>query len=294
MIGLAALFFVLGMAKSSGAPTELPVDYKNEDYSVPAENLKPPALPRPQTEDQAEEWLTSNKLYGESVATPIRCELGNFDYESTSESELEDHLNSLMTCVLRLWGPTLESADFTPVRPHVTVHSQPIKNKCGETPMPNASYCAADQQIYVSSDLLRVVPASMRGNRFMIDLVLAHEFGHAVQGRSGMLLSSLVIENKNPDSPEANQLSRRTELQADCFAGMFMGSIKQTTNATESETRALGEMINSLGDDMLSTQDESEFDHGSGANRRKWMEIGMSSTSVSSCNTFVADADAVR
>ncbi|MDO4785254.1 MAG: neutral zinc metallopeptidase, partial [Propionibacteriaceae bacterium] len=207
----------------SGSPasTPGPVGYRNEDYRVPPVNLNPPALPQPETLDEAEALLKRNRLYRQKVATPVRCEVADVNSQSLSRAALESHLDQMMGCLLKVWGPTLEAAGWVPVRPSVTVYSSPVNSRCGQTRMSNASYCGGDQQVYVASDVLRAVPGSVRKNRYMVETILAHEFGHAIQARSGILVSSLVLENRAPSTREKNLLSRRTELQADCLAGMF-------------------------------------------------------------------------
>ena len=83
----------------------------------------------------------------------------------------------------------------------------------------NAFYCSADQQIYFSN-LLRRPCRSSRDDKWAADVVMAHEFGHALQGRTGILVSSARPgpERRRQVGPSCIR-SRRLETQADCFSG---------------------------------------------------------------------------
>lgn len=271
-----------------------PGSYRNEDYQVPPVDLSPPALPRPETLDEVEELLERNPLYRQSVARPVRCEVTDVNIRSVSRPALEAHLNQMMGCLMKVWGPTLEAAGWVPVRPSVTVYSAPVKSRCGDTRMSNASYCGGDQQIYVATDVLSSVPGSVNRNRYMVETILAHEFGHAVQARTGILTSSLVLENRASSERAKNLISRRTELQADCFAGMFLSSIAQSVSLQPDDLTKITKLGHAIGDDVLSGKANIDGDHGLGASRQQWMRQGLSSTEVSACNSFVAPASAVR
>jgi hypothetical protein len=104
----------------------------------------------------------------------------------------------------------------------VTIYTEQISTRCGSGRIPrNAFYCPADQQIYWSNtlgDILAPFDESPRAG----DQIMAHEFGHALQGRTGIIASSQGIRQNISDEQARLQLGRRTELQADCFAGQFM------------------------------------------------------------------------
>lgn len=282
---------------SGSSPTEPPIPgggYKNEDYRVPPVDLNPPKLPQPKTLSQAKQLVAQNKLYNQQLAQPVRCEVGAVNTQKASPEEQEKQLNSMMECLLRVWGPALESAGWTPVRPSVTVYASPVQSKCGSTKRRNASYCGADQQIYVSTDLVDVFPSNLRNNRYLVETVLAHEFGHALQGRSAILVSNLVLEDKASTKSERLLLSRRLEQQADCFAGMFLNSIAHSAQMSDNDRKAVAELTHAIGDDVLSKDPDIEGDHGHGENRQRWLETGLSNTKVSMCNTYVVPDSEVR
>ena len=98
------------------------------------------------------------------------------------------HLTDELTaCLMRVWAPTLQEAGYEAVRPTVTVYSTPISTPCGDMPMENAAYCMVDQQIYYASDLTDIIPKDLSNVPHTADAVMAHEFGHAIQARTGIL-----------------------------------------------------------------------------------------------------------
>lgn len=284
---------------ASATPTARPSSsepagtYQNDSYVVPAPDTDPPALPEPETYSEAKSLMTANPLYRQSVPRPVRCDMGAINLQTASRAQLTDHLNDMMGCLMRVWEPPLAKAGFTAVRPSVTVYSGSIATKCGKMGGRNASYCGADQQVYYASDLPQVVPASLRGSRFVTESVIAHEFGHAVQARSAILISEQVWEDKSSKSGQL-QYSRRLEQQADCMAGEFLGSVQRSTQMTQPEMDAVGTLFHSIGDDSLTGIPGYVGNHGSGAGRQAWITAGMGSTSVGACNTFTAPASKVR
>ena len=101
---------------------------------------------------------------------------------------------------------------------------QELTTKCGRTGV-NAFYCTADQQVYYSNLLPQALPGEVRNNKWTADIVMAHEFGHAVQGRTGILVSGHALGQESGDEGTALRYMRRLETQADCFSGMFVRSV---------------------------------------------------------------------
>ncbi|MDR1078974.1 MAG: neutral zinc metallopeptidase [Propionibacteriaceae bacterium] len=247
-----------------------------------------PSLPQPRTQQEQEMYLYDNPLYDQSIADSVDCSLGQIDLPSASRSEVEAYMNNFVSCLMETWSEPLSRAGFVMPQPYVTVYTESIKTKCGKLPMENAVYCSADQQIYYALDLTQALPNTLQDSRFMAESIIAHEFGHAVQARTGILVSEMLIEEDASDEAEANQWSRRTELQADCFAGLFLRAVAQSTQMTETEDAAIRRLFWSLGDSQPGS------DHGSSANRESWVSAGLGSNTPGSCRTFTASADAVE
>lgn len=260
---------------------------------VPKPDYNPPALPQPQSYSQATTWMKKNALYSEETPVPTNCVLPKIDASRASAGELESHLNTLTACLWGVWeGPTT-AAGFELPRPPVTVYDTEITTPCGKTETGNAFYCSADQHIYYAQDLYTVVPAKVRREPFVADMIMAHEFGHAIQARTGILISESAWQQKSSEA-EARAFSRRTEVQADCFSGMFINAVAQASELSDDDFSNLKYLANSIGDDVLSGDPSYDGDHGRGSSRKAWFTIGLSTDQIGKCNTFSAPASQVR
>lgn len=292
--GLSLIDWLNGMPEQTQQSNQqTPGGYQNEGVAVPAPAQNPPPLPEPQTYAQATQWMQQNSLYDQAVAVPVRCDLVSVDGQTASTTQLQQDLNDLTECLMRVWTPPLQAAGFQAVRPPVTVYSGQVRTPCGTMPMRNAAYCAADQRIYYATDLPESIPPQLVSTPFMPETVVAHEFGHAIQARSGILISEAAWQQQ-VSSTQGLELSRRTEVQADCFAGEFINSISQSQNLTAADRRNLGLLFYSIGDDVLTGDPNKVGNHGRGVNRQAWFNAGLANPQLSTCNSFTAPADTVR
>lgn len=273
----------------SGSPTAA---YQNEDYQVPPPDRNPPPIPAPNTYGEAEEWLTNNALYAQQVPVPVRCNSAPIDVAEADDEQLAAHFNGLMECLVRVWQPPLTAADFTIVRPEVTIYGREISTKCGKSGV-NAFYCSADQQIYFSNLLPRSVPI-VADDKWAADVVMAHEFGHAIQGRTGMLISAHALAQNTDNKSQSNQMLRRLETQADCFSGQFMRSVSQSLGIQRSDIAGIQATWEAVGDDRLTNDPDVDGNHGLARSREYWGSTGLSNSAISSCNTFSAPGRLVR
>jgi predicted metalloprotease len=289
---LAVLALVMINAMGGGQPQS--GAYANDDYQVPPPDLNPPPIPVPQTFDEAEQWLTQNDVYGATTPAPVRCEVPAIDVARASDAVLDAHFEELVACLVRVWQPPLTSAGFEIVRPSVTIYTEQISTRCGSGRMPrNAFYCPADQQIYWSNTLGDIL-APFRESPRAGDQIMAHEFGHAIQGRTGIIASSQGIRQALSDDRARLQMGRRTEVQADCFAGLFLRSVSSSLGLEQSDVERIERDFFNSGDDVLSGDPNYVGDHGRGRSRQLWGTTGLSTDQVGRCNSFTAPADQVR
>ncbi len=294
LLGALVLLTVVAMAGavivnlgSSGSD----VAYQNDDYQVPPPDTDPPPLPYAQSQNEVEAYLETNPFYDQSTPIPVRCDLAPINLNTASDAALETHFDTLMECLLRVWEPPVTGAKWTIVRPTVTIYGKSVSTKCGSSGV-NAFYCAADQQVYYSNLLAQAVPAVTATNRGG-DIVMAHEFGHALQARTGILITAHLATQ---EGSEAEQLvsSRRLETQADCFSGMFIRSVSRSLGIQQSDVASIENTYRAIGDDTLSGKANVEGDHGLARSRLYWGREGLGNSTVESCNTFVVPASQVR
>ena len=153
-------------------------------------------------------------------------------------------------------------------------------------------YCPADALVYFDLDFLNQLQSQFGAQGdFATAYITAHEYGHHVQNLVG--LSNQVAAESQQRPSQANQLSIRVELQADCLAGVWGASVKDELDRTDLEegVRAAA----AVGDDrvQMTTQgrvDPETWNHGSSADRVAWFRRGFDSGDPNACDTFAADA----
>lgn len=267
--------------------------YQNETYQVPPADPNPPDLPMPETYEEAEQLMVANPIYDQHALSPVSCEISSIDLSSASPNQIEQHLNDYTACLMQVFSAAIENAGFTAVRPTVTVYDGPVYTACGKMPEYNAAYCGADQQVYYAKNLPDIFPAEYQHVPFVAESILAHEFSHAIQGRTGILISERAYESQMSES-NALELSRRTEVQADCWAGQFNMSIQDSVGLSQRDQDKLSVFFAALGDDALTGNPFTEGNHGLGSSRQSWYLTGNRNTNMGACNTFIAPSSSVR
>ena len=154
-------------------------------------------------------------------------------------------------------------------------------------------YCPADHKVYLDlgffSELDQKLGAS---GDFAQAYVLAHELGHHVQTLLG--IESQVRQRQSADRSEANALSVRMELQADCFAGVWGYHANRSPGGVDLDPGDVDEGLRaaaSIGDDRLQRMQGSRvaperFTHGTSEQRAQWLRRGLESGDPERCDTF--------
>jgi predicted metalloprotease len=151
-------------------------------------------------------------------------------------------------------------------------------------------YCPEDQKVYIDLDFwdeLRKFGGSTAD--FAQAYVIAHELGHHVQYLMGTEQKVQRLEQQEPG--ERNHLSVDTELQADCYAGVWAHAAQQAGVMQPGDAAAALSAAAAVGDDHLQQMSgravsPESWTHGSSAQREKWFNTGLSSGEPASCNTF--------
>ncbi len=266
------------MSGNTGAPGR---------YTPGPPDLDPNEPPSPRTYDEIHEMLERNPLYAQALV-PTDCTVTTIDLVHGSTSEIEEYMNQFIGCLMSAWYGPVVDAGFELPRPSVTVYTSEITSACGELPMYNAVYCTADQQIYYARDLIEALPNDLRNARFLAESIIAHEFGHTLQYRTMILMSEAIMEVDAASDSEKFDLSRRLEMQADCFAGLFLNSVTESTQLSADDEHNIIAAFTALGGTT-----PYDDDHGTGANRAYWTAQGLESTLPGICGTFLAPAHQV-
>lgn len=152
-------------------------------------------------------------------------------------------------------------------------------------------YCPPDQKLYVDLSFYRELAERFGASGdFAQAYVLAHEVGHHVQKLTGMSDRARAAQQR-ASKRDANQISVRVELQADCYAGVW-GKHAQDQGLLDAGDLAEGiAAAEAVGDDRLQMAGQGRvvpesFTHGSAAQRREWFQRGFASGDPQVCDTF--------
>jgi predicted metalloprotease len=155
-------------------------------------------------------------------------------------------------------------------------------------------YCPADRRVYIDLTFFRMMQQRFKvGGEFTQAYVIAHEVGHHVQNLLGISGKVDGMRSRLSET-EANALSVRVELQADCFAGVWAYHTNEAKQIIEQgDVESALAAASAIGDDALQRQSRGEvvpdsFTHGTSAQRVRWFTKGLQTGSVEQCNTFEA------
>ena len=151
-------------------------------------------------------------------------------------------------------------------------------------------YCPEDKKVYLDLGFFDELRSRFHApGEFAQAYVIAHELGHHVQDLLGTLSKVHRLEQTRPD--EANPLSVRLELQADCYAGIWGHTTAQRRIVDSSDVTAALDAAAAVGDDRLQRMatgrvSPETFTHGTSAQRVHWFQRGFDTGDLSACNTF--------
>ena len=153
-------------------------------------------------------------------------------------------------------------------------------------------YCPADHLVYLDLGFFRELRDTFRApGDFAEAYVIAHEFGHHVQVLLGT--SDRVRREQQAHPSQANDLSVRLELQADCYAGVWAHSAYQQNELETGDVDAGLRAAAAVGDDRIQRSagervDPETWTHGSSAQRMQWFKAGFADGDPRDCDTFSA------
>ncbi|HET8661578.1 MAG TPA: neutral zinc metallopeptidase [Micromonosporaceae bacterium] len=248
-------------------------------------------------------FFGSNMLGGDGGGTG-----DNTDIEKTCARDNPDRLKQVecrnalfINSIQNYWQSALPQTMGKPYEPAKTVfYSQAVSSGCGQADSGvGPFYCPADRQIYIDLTFWEQLATQLgaRGE-FAQPYVLAHEYGHHVQTLLGT--EAQVRRAQQRDPANANALSVRMELQADCYSGAWAKNATRTTDAggqpifksiTQDDINQALEAAAAVGDDTIQKKsggpvNEEEFTHGTSAQRQEWFNRGFASGDPKSCDTF--------
>ena len=214
---------------------------------------------------------------------------------SRGSDEIRDFVSVVLADTEDTWRELFRRMNREYIDPKLVLFSGSVQSACG---MAGAAvgpfYCPGDHKLYLDTSFFRDLRDRFGApGDFAQAYVIAHEVGHHVQTLLGI---SDKVQNarRGADRTQANALSVRLELQADCFAGVWAKNADKTRHILEEGDveEALG-AATAIGDDRLQRRSEGRvvpesFTHGSSAQRVRCFQRGFESGEVRQCDTFAA------
>jgi uncharacterized protein len=212
-----------------------------------------------------------------------------------ANDQMADFVSVVLADTEDTWHGIFRQAGQTYREPTLVLFSGAVESGCGyaEAAM-GPFYCPLDEKVYIDLSFYQDLKNRFQApGDFAQAYVIAHEVGHHVQNLLGISDKVRAVQ-RQVSEVEANQLSVRQELQADCFAGVWAHHADRSRQILE--TGDIEEALNaasSIGDDRLQKQTRGyvvpeSFTHGSSAQRVRWFKRGLQTGEPAQCNTFAA------
>ena len=196
------------------------------------------------------------------------------------------------------WSDAFARSGQTFQKPRLNFFSGGVSTGCGSASSDvGPFYCPPDAEIYIDLDFFKELETRFgaQGGSFSRAYVIAHEYGHHIQN----LLGTNQRVQAGDSGPTSGSV--RLELQADCYAGVWAHNATTTptsdgqpliTGVDQQDVSAALDTASRIGDDFIQSNlgggrvNESQFTHGSSAQREKWWTTGYNSGDPAQCDTF--------
>ncbi|MEV8371254.1 neutral zinc metallopeptidase [Kribbella sp. NPDC056861] len=238
----------------------------------------------------AEEPTVRNTAAGNLDA----CKTGK-DLTANKECRFVFYQNSIEN----FWAAELPRRGKTYTKAPMRVFESSVNTGCGPaTAAVGPFYCPPDKRVYLELGFFETLQTDLgaRGGDFAEAYVVAHEYGHHIQNLYGILGRIKSREGANSDSV-------RSELQADCLAGIWTNhAVKVPTSSGKPLITELNEddiargldAAAAVGDDRIQEKTQGQvnpesFSHGTAEQRMKWFKVGMDSGDMTRCDTWTAN-----
>ena len=218
----------------------------------------------------------------------------NTEYVATAEEEaLAKFASQILAGTEDVWTAEVKKMGRTYTPPKLVLFKDAVQSGCGgATSSSGPFYCSADQCVYLDLDFFSSMRQQLGADGdFAYAYVIAHEVGHHVQYLLGTLTEAHQKMSRLSEK-EANQISVRLELQADYYAGVWAYHDNKMFGSLEDGDIEEGLRVASvIGDDYLQKKARGytvpdSFNHGTSAQRSKWLKKGLTTGSVAGGDTF--------
>jgi len=210
------------------------------------------------------------------------------------ERDLKDFTSYVVTRGNNVWERLFRQQGQPYQRSTAVLYRSGVSTGCGDASSAvGPFYCPADQRVYLDLGFYNDMSDRLGApGDFAWAYVIAHEIGHHVQQQLGT--SDEVERLRREDPGQANALSVRLELQADCYSGVWAHTVFRRGDLEEGDVGEAVAASEAVGDDRLQRQatgrvNPDSFTHGSSEQRARWFNRGRQSGEPGDCDTFGTD-----
>lgn len=219
--------------------------------------------------------------------------------EQTGRPPADDQTTAFIRTVLAetedTWNGIFQASGETYREPTLVLFSGQVQSACGfASAATGPFYCPGDQRVYLDTSFFQELKQQFgAAGDFAEAYVIAHEVGHHVQNLIGVL-PRFNQSRQRMSEVEANRMSVRVELQADCFAGVWAKFTDQKGLLEQGDLEEALNAAQQIGDDTLQKRSQGyvvpeSFNHGTSAQRMDWFRRGFENGDVNACDTFSGD-----
>jgi predicted metalloprotease len=224
--------------------------------------------------------------------TPTRSGNTPAGGRTTAVDENKEFVSVILASTEDAWGQVFRKAGYQYETPKLVLFDDYVNSACGMTSAATGPfYCPGDHKVYIDLGFFRELSNMGAKGDFARAYVIAHEIGHHIQNLQGISMKIQDMQRR-VNKRKANQLSVLTELQADCYAGIWIHNYEKQADIMERGDIEEGiRAAASIGDDRMQRNagqrvNPDAFTHGSSADRTQWFKIGMKYGDMRRCDTF--------
>ena len=214
------------------------------------------------------------------------------DAQAPGSDEMKQFVGVVLAETEDVWNGIFQSVGKEYSAPTLVLFSGGVQSACGQASAASGPfYCPNDRKVYLDTDFFDQLARQFGASGdFAEAYVIAHEVGHHVQNLTG-ILPEFNQMRQQMDQSEANQMSIRVELQADCFAGVWAHFTDQKGLLEQGDAEEALNAAQQIGDDTLQKRTQGyvvpeSFNHGTSQQRVTWFNKGFTTGKLSECDTF--------